>query len=372
MQLETSQGLMKLLYITNGITGTGGLERVLSVKASMLEEDFGYEVHILSLNEEGKKLFFAFSDNITFHTIAVSGNALAYFLEYRKGIQNVVSELRPDVICVCDDALKGFFLPQIIKTHAKWIHESHASLNLSNRGNGVPAIKRIQHHLKQYLGRAFDRIVVLTDRNLSEWSLENLEIIPNPLPFEASVSADLHSKKIIAVGSYSYNKGYDRLLEIWKIVEDTFSDWELHIYGKSTQENLKNESQLLGLSRIYFYEPVPNIEHKYLNSAVFVLPSRSEGFGMVIIEAMSCGLPVVSFDCPHGPADIITDGHDGFLVENGNIEQFAQRLKELMRCEDLRMKMGAKAKVTSEKYDATKIVGQWDRLFKKLLSKNSV
>jgi len=359
---------LKLLYITNGITGAGGLERVLSVKASMLAEDFGYNVHILSLNEKGKVSFFEFSPKVYRHSFSVAGSVFQYAKSYTKGIQQKIKEIQPDIISVCDDALKGFFLPIVIRSDAKWIYESHASILLSNQGYGVSLHQRFQHLLKQFLGRRFSKIVLLTDRNRKEWTLPQLEVIPNPLPFQTENVSTLQNKQVIAVGSYSYNKGYDLLLKIWAQIERGFPDWELNVYGRSTYENLSEEAERMNLSSVHFFPPDPDIQEKYKESSVFVLPSRSEGFGMVLIEAMSCGLPVVSFDCPHGPGDIITDGQDGYLIENGHIEAFADKLSQLMQNPDLRQKMGNEARETSKKYLPEKIASQWDRLFKFLLS----
>lgn len=358
---------MKLLYITNGITGSGGLERVLAVKASLLAEDFHYEVHLLSLNEIDKDAFFSFSPQLHFHSIAVLGNPMQYFLKYKNGIQKAVDAVKPDIISVCDDALKGFFLPQIIHTNAKWIHESHASLLLGDKGKGVPLKKKVQHQLKQFLGNSFSRIVLLSEGNRKEWTLKNLTVISNPLSFETEEISTLQNKKIIAVGSYSYNKGYDLLLKIWQKIETEFPEWELNIYGRGTQENLERTTENLHLKNIKFHDPVLNIQTHYLESAIFVLSSRSEGFGMVIIEAMSCGLPVISFDCPHGPKDIITDNKDGFLIQNSNVDDFVDKLKLLMINYDLRQKMGEAAKEKSKSYKAKKIVKQWDELFKNLV-----
>lgn len=357
---------MKLLYITNGITGSGGLERVLSVKASLLADDFGYEVHILSLNETGRAPFFSFSKNVQFHSVEVGGNPLSYFLQYKKGIKKNIDKIQPDIISVCDDALKGFLLPQIIHTKAKWLHESHASMVLGDQGKGIPFTKKVQHQLKQFLGKAFIKIILLTEGNKKEWALNNLIVIPNPLPFESVETSTLQHKKIIAVGSYSYNKGYDLLLNIWAHLEKDFPNWKLSVYGRGTHENLQPEAEKLNLKNIHFNAPVSNIEKKYLESSMFVLPSRSEGFGMVIIEAMTCGLPVISFDCPNGPKDIITDNEDGFLVENGNIDQFVEKTRLLMSNVELRQKMSKEAKKKSKKYAATAIVKQWDALLRSL------
>lgn len=357
---------MKLLYITNGITGSGGLERVLAVKTALLVENFGYEIHILSLNENGKATFFKFSDKIKRHSIETSGNKLQYFFKYKNGIQKIVDEFQPEVISVCDDALKGFFLPKIIHTKAKWIHESHASFLLANKGKGVSLNKKIQHQLKQILGKKFAKIILLTEANKKEWTLKNLLVIPNPLSFESQEISSVKNKKIIAVGSYSFNKGYDLLLKIWSEIETKFPDWELNIYGRITKEKLQTEAENLNLKKIHFFEPVFDIQKKYLESSIFVLPSRSEGFGMVLIEAMSCGLPVISFDCPHGPKEIISNGKDGFLIENGNINEFSKKIETLINDENLRQEMGKTAKLNSKKFNAEAIVKCWDQLLKSL------
>lgn len=358
--------MKKLLYITNGITGSGGLERVLSVKASMLAEEFGYEVHIVSLNEIGIEAFFSFSKNIHFHSVEVGGNPVNYLFQYKNSLQKKIDQIQPDIISVCDDALKGFFLPGFISTKAKWIHESHASLLLADRGRGVSLFKKAQHELKQILGKRFKKIVLLTEGNRKEWHLKNLAVIPNPIPFESNQVSSLENKKVMAVGSYSYNKGYDLLLEIWSKVEKNFPAWELHIYGKGTHDNLHSIAKDLNLKNIHFHAPVPEIEKEYLNSSLLVLPSRSEGFGMVLIEAMGFGLPVVSFDCPNGPADIISDGEDGFLIEKENVDMFAKQVIVLMKDDKLRKGMGAKAKKNVQRFSAGKIVQHWDALFRSL------
>lgn len=355
---------MKLLYITNGINGAGGLERVLSIKASYLTDKMGYEVHILVLNDAHLQPFYQFSNQIIFHSIDVKGNPLQYFWSYKKGIQQTADEVQADIISVCDDGLKGFMIPSFLKTTAKVIYERHASIEM-NRNAGFAG--KLSAILMRIQSSKFDQFVVLTPANVKEWNVKNIAVIPNPLSFVSVKNNLLDTKKVIVVGSHSYNKGYDKLLIIWKSVEAKFPDWELNIYGKiDIDETFVNLAKRLELQHVNFCKPVSYIKSQYEDSSIMLLTSRSEGFGMVLIEAMACGVPCISFDCPSGPGDIISDKEDGFLVEDQNVEAFTVVLEQLMSNHDLRKKMGVKAKKNIERFSVPKVLAQWDQLFKTL------
>lgn len=369
---------MKLLYITNGITGSGGLERVLSVKASKLADDFGYEVHIAALNEQVNTVpFFKFSTKIQRHRLKVDGNPLSYIKQYRKEIQRIVDEIQPDVISVCDDGLKGFFIPKIVKHSTKIIYERHVSKLITTAGKtGLKKfLTETQFSVMEKLAKDFGAFVVLTEGNKNEWKhLKNLVVIPNPLPFYPGESSSLENKKVIGVGKYSHQKGFDLLLDAWAKLPNELDDWELHLYGKQDQlPQLEEQAKNLNIrERIFFHPPDKEIEKRFLESSVFVLSSRYEGFGMVIIEAMACGVPAVSFDCNYGPSDIITEGQEGVLVQNGNTDQLAEKLASVMRNENMRKEMGRTAKENVKAYLPENIVKQWDELFKKLTETDQV
>lgn len=360
---------MKLLYITNAINGSGGLERVLSVKASYLAERLGYDVHILTLNDGHSNPFYGFSSKIRFYTITTFANPVRYARSYFSGIKDTVIKVNPDVIIVCDDGLKAFFLPTFLGKKVPIIYERHVSKNIEiGKGFGIwrLILAKMKMKLMDILAPTFTKFIVLTTGNTKEWNSKNIQIIPNPLPFYPDESAKLLNRKVIAVGKQSYQKGYDRLLKCWKRVHNSHPDWILEIYGKlDASQKLDALARSLRIeSTVRFYEPQYAIEAHYLDSSVYVMSSRFEGFGMVLIEAMACGLPCVSFDCPHGPSDIINDNRDGFLVNNGDTDALADKLNQLIEDRDLRVLMGKNAKENAKRFLPDSIMKQWDELFK--------
>ncbi len=360
---------IKLLYIVNGLTGSGGLERVLSIKATYLADNLNYEVHIITLNEEEKKSFYKFSPKIIIHNININGNFILYTWRYISRIGKALKIIRPDMISVCDDGLKGFFLPILLRNPCPMIYERHASINLNFSKEKSNMFFRftnlIQRKMMNYGGKTFKYFVVLTNSNLKEWDLSNKIVIGNPLSFYPSILSTVSEKKVIVVGSHSYNKGYDILLQSWQIVNTKYPDWQLEIFGKydASKTYIKMAHHLKLNTSITFFNPVPNIIEKYQKSSIMVLPSRSEGFGMVLIEAMACGVPCVSFNCPHGPSDIIRDGVDGFLVAPEDGKALANKIIHLIENYEIRKKMGIAAHQNVRRYMTENILPQWNNLF---------
>ena len=192
----------------------------------------------------------------------------------------------------------------------------------------------------------FDKFVVLTETSMKEWpELHNIMMIADPLPICVNQVSPLNIKRVISIGRYSYEKGNDLLLRAWAIVEKTCSEWVLDIYGMGDMTFCRHLINELGIdsNRCRLHGSLSNVTDEYLNSSVFALPSRFEGFGLVIIEAMSCGLPVVAFDCENGPRNIISDGENGFLISPFDVEAYANQLIQLIQDADLRQKIGANA-----------------------------
>ncbi|SFE80935.1 glycosyltransferase family 4 protein [Flavobacterium xueshanense] len=357
---------MKLLYIIPNINNEGGVARVLSVKTNYLIERLGYEVHILTQNEGFSPLFYSFNSTIFYHDLLLKGSFFQFFNSFSKGLKSKIKTIQPDVIIVSDNGLKAYLIPFILNINTPIIFECHSSKYIEeSKVTQYFALTKIKILFKQLAARRFTKFVALSKESLKEWNVKNGVVIPNPLWFEPTTFSDLKSKKVIAVGRHTYEKGLDRMLQIWQKVIQKHSDWILEIYGKSTENgNLRLLAEDLNiLNNVIFYEPVQNINEKYLDASFYLMTSRYEGFGMVLIEAMASGLPCVAYDCPCGPRGIISQNEDGFLIEDGNESDFVKAIATLIENTTLRRELGKNAKLASEKYHIDAIMATWNHLF---------
>lgn len=357
---------MKLLYITQRANEEGGVQRVLSIKTDYLIEKWGYEIAIVTQNEGNKNLFFEYNKKISFYDIALKGNKAFNLFRYKKQLEKYIENFQPDCIIVCDFALKSFSIPLFLNTKIPIIFEAHGSrFNEYRESRFFGFLNTLKYKYRNYCASKFSFFNALSEESLKEWTLKNGIVIPNPLWFKTDVSSDLKSKKVIAVARHSYEKGIDRLLQIWKLVSGKHPDWTLEIYGK-TDENIGLQELAKNLKiedKVAFLKPVTNIQDKYKEAAIFVMTSRNEALPMVLIEAMACGLPCVAYDCPIGPRAIIENNQNGFLIEDGNKEAFAEKINLLIEDEKLRIHIGEKAKKCSKKYDLDVVMKQWKNLF---------
>ncbi|WP_426094922.1 glycosyltransferase family 4 protein [Flavobacterium sp. DSR2-3-3] len=356
---------MKLLYIVPNINNEGGVARVLSVKTNYLIEKFGYEVHILTQNEGFSPLFYSFNSTIFYHDLLLNGSFFQFINSFSKGLKSKIKIIQPDVIIVCDNGLKAYLVPFILNTNTPIIFECHSSKYIEEKEPTKYFVStKIKILFKGLAAKRFTKFVALSKESLEEWNVKNGVVIPNPLWFETTTFSDLKSKKVIAVGRHSYEKGLDRMLQIWQKVIQKHSDWTLEIYGKSTENNnLRLLAEDLNiLNNVFFYEPVQNINEKYLDASFYLMTSRFEGFGMVLIEAMASGLPCIAYDCPCGPRAIISQNEDGFLIENGNESDYIKAIETLIKNAALRREMGKNAKLASEKYNIDAIMETWNQL----------
>ena len=373
---------MRILYYLPSLFTSGGLERIITLKANYLAEVFGFDVIMLNSEQQGKIPYFPLSPRIQHLDLNVVFDArngqpkalrliqypFKYYL-FRKRFSRVLYHYRPD-ITITTLRRELNFLTSLNDRSIK-IGEFHVTRHAYQAGSiqGSNILKRI---IKNMWGKLFvrnlkklSRLVLLTREEASLWpELTNTIVIHNPLSFKSETFSTCEQKRVIAVGRFSYQKGFDLLIDAWKIVYQRNPQWKLTIYGEGNRQPFQDQIDLNGLSdSCILEEPVTNIADKYTESSVFVLSSRFEGFGMVIVEAMTCGVPPVSFACPCGPKDIITDGHDGLLAEPENIRDLASKICFLIEHEDIRKEMGRKAKASAERFRVENIMHQWKELF---------
>lgn len=379
---ETDKKL-KLVYITPALYMAGGVERVLTLKANYFAEHFGYDITIILTEGKGKPLFYPLSDkikvvnlNIGFEELWTCSFAKKIFVylkkqrKYKKALTHELMHIRPDITISLLRREINFI--NDIKDGSRKIGELHINrANYRNfETNDSNFIKNLfakfwMYSLVSKL-KHLDQFVVLTEEDKKAWAeLPNICVISDPLSFCPTQRSSLSIKRVIAVGRYVYQKGFDQLLQAWATIERQYPEWQLVVFGDGNRTPYEQQMKELGIddNRCHLYGPTTDIQQEYVNSSIFVFSSRFEGFGMVLVEAMACGLPVVSFDCPCGPKDIVKDGEDGILVENGNIELLATSLSKMMRDEALRQAMSQAALKNVQRFRIEQIAEQWRKIF---------
>ena len=187
--------------------------------------------------------------------------------------------------------------------------------------------------------------------------------IYNPVTVSLDTKSKLEEKTVLAVGRLTRQKGFDLLLEAWRYIEPEFGDWSLRIIGDGEEkENLCNIIKIYHFQNVEIIPYQRDIDQWYMRASLFALSSRYEGFVLVMIEAMAKGLPVVSFNCKEGPAELIDDGINGYLVDDGKVELFAEKLKYLMRDGELRRRFAEKTDLKLFEFDSTHVLSEWDSL----------
>ena len=374
---------LKIVYCTPALYMAGGVERVLSLKANYFADHYGYDITIVLTEGKNKPLFYPLSDKIKVVNLDIDFEELwtCSFLKkilvylkkqriYKKRLTEELMRLRPDITISLLRREINFLTS--VKDGSKKIGELHVNrFNYRNFEAGeANAIKNLfaklwMRNLVSHLKR-LDRFVVLTEEDKASWiELNNVIVIPDPLAFTIDEVSPLANKRVIAVGRYVYQKGFDLLLQAWAKMENQHSDWELVVYGMGDRDPYEQiiDDLRIDRSRCHLYGSTPDIKKEYLNSSLFVFSSRFEGFGMVLIEAMACGLPVVSFDCPCGPKDIVRHDEDGLLVPSGDTDSLADAMHRLMSDDDLRKDMASKAIINVRSFQLEEIAQRWKTLF---------
>ena len=372
---------MRILYLFRSLAVWGGIERILVDKMNWLVVNGGIEVYMFTTDQGSHLIPYCLNEKVYIKDLNINFHrqyqycifkrlviALQMRQKYKKLLSRHISRIQPDVIiCTTADYLD---IITKCKGDVPLVVESHSICNRT-LVHGKNFILRKCHRyffLKSLLKS--DCVVSLTEGDAVEWRKyhNNVQVIPDMLHPCNSRRSSLMSKRVIWVGRFDYQKQAELAIRIWEQVICEHPDWYLDIYGEGEMEYeiISLDSSVKNVS---VHKPTAQIFDCYCDSSVLISTSLFEPFGLVIIEAMSCGLPVVAFDCHYGPADIITNGENGFLVPINNMHFFAEKMCMLMKDCMLREKMGQAAFLSSKRYNSDFIMLKWKALFDELTKK---
>lgn len=383
---------MKITYIIDSLAYKGGAERIISEKMNFLAENAGYEVSVITcfqFPQENVNSYYL-SGKVRqidlcipiFRQYSHHYPMRVYFKwkyghELRSRLAETVNAVAPDIVVGVSYALANVVCS--MKCRAAKVIESHEARPFTLSGvqyRTSSAVSSVFNALyrQMYLRtveKHADVVVTLTRKDKMEWRrARRVVTIPNFSSMSVTRLSSCESKKVIAVGRCEWQKGYDRLIDVWKLVTAKHPDWQLHIYGDGAlrgqmEDTIRREQ----LGSVAIHPFTPDISSKYAESSICVLTSRFEGFSLVLLEALRHGVPCVAYNCPFGPEDVVDDGKCGYIVEDGDMEAFADRLCFLMENINVRKAFSAEAMEKAKTFDKETIMRQWTDLFEGLAKK---
>jgi len=381
---------MKILFVIDKMKNYAGIERILTCKMNYIARQTSHEVYLTTYEQQTQPLPFPLDVNILYKTIDImmpqrSEMTLSRWLKaylgarrrFRHQFKHIIQEIAPDIV------VSTVYSYQVLDIIIKICHKNDIKTIMESHTQGETVTHSHKFKYNQYLFRLFsiwdsqimrslkycNCVVTLTKQDISFWHkyAKRIEAIPNMLTITPKKVADYEVKRVISAGRYMSEKGFDMLLEAWHLLPQKLQDWQLYIFGngdRSTYQKIVDKYMMAKC--VHLMPATDDIAEEFSKSSLYVMSSRYEGFGLVLAEAMSCGLPCISFDCPYGPREIIKDKEDGLLAKYKDVEDLAHKMVLLMSDTELRHEMGERAINNIARYEPQTIMNQWINLFETL------
>lgn len=378
---------MRFLFVIKSFAQVAGVERVMSDKMNYLAS-IGHHIMLVTYEQGNHPLIFELHPNIKHRDIDCRFfillkmslikrifKSLIMKRKFYKQIKTIIVDFEPDAIISPTYPLDIIGELASAKGHSKLIIESHMAYvqalkeysKLRSRLGSIIAKLYDKHTLR--LLRKCDCLVVLTQGDCNFWSqfIPQVKVLPNPLTSYPEKINDVPKDKyrVISIGRLTSIKRFDRLIDAFAMICNNNPNWHIDIYGDgSDKDMLISQISKLGLDNfVIIHPPTNDIYTEIKKSQFLVMTSESEGFPLVLIEAMACGIPCLSFDCPYGPGEIIEHNKTGLLAVNGDVSDLANKMQYLMMNPDIIEEMSKEARVSASKYKKETVMKAWEKLY---------
>lgn len=364
---------MRIVFYIDQLYLHGGIEKMLSQKLNFFSQLKNYEVHLITFEQKNKEYCYPISDKIIKHDLEINySREKSYFSrinlqkipKHISRLKKKLKEIKPDVIVVANYSFDFYFIP-FISRDIKTIKEYHSSrYDIDCKKKNIKG--RIFYYLDEFINSKYDKIVVLNKDEKKHYTTKNVEVIPNSVVLNSFVKNESRKKTIVAAGRIAPVKQFDHLIKAWSLIAHKCPDWNVEIYGDG-DEVLVNELNTLirrlDIPRIKLMGATDELDNIMQQSSIFALTSATECFPMVLLESLKNGLPIVSYNSPYGPKNIIKDNEDGLLVEHNNIKAFASKLMNIIEDDKKRKQMEETAVENSKRFGENIIMQKWILLF---------
>lgn len=359
---------MKIAYLLNHLDTHGGIEKIVSQKINAWIEIYGYEVVLIVKKREFENFIYNVHQDCKIYNLQIDTSSMHGYLKNLKNyfslynqLNTILNQEKIDIVFTTLTSIDSLIIPFLARTIPKVLELHHSGIYLPKRS----------WKFKKYIIEKYDVVVVLNKDEEKYYGLSNLSVIPNFVDQQSSATAVPKKNIVISAGRIDPIKQFDHMIDIWSMLANDHKNWQFHIYGNgSSTEKLK--LQLLieekGLNQSFKIFPATNqLPEKLREASIFVQTSESECFPMVILEAMNESTPIISYDSPNGPRNIITDSYDGVLIPLNDVVKFSKKLSELIGNEQERNRLVKNQAAAIKQFSKKRVIEHWNKLASNLI-----